>query len=144
MKVEIKRVHKAFGMDATNEHGATVKMDCTNTNGENAYGASPMELLLMGIGGCSSIDLEVILTKMHQNIENISATIEAEKEKVEQYNIFKTINIHYIITGDVDAEKVEKAINMSLGTYCSVAKILEKTAKISATFSINKSEIINN
>jgi uncharacterized OsmC-like protein len=44
----------------------------------------------------------------------------------------------------VDAEKVEKAINMSLGTYCSVAKILEKTAKISATFSINKSEIINN
>ena len=136
MKVQVERIGIKYGMDATNEYGSKVKMDCTATNGVNAVGSSPMELLLMAVAGCSSIDVEIILTKMKQEFIKLRVEVEGTKTKVDNHSIFSEIHLHYSLEGAVAPEKLEKAIDMSLGTYCSVAKILGSSAKITSSFTI--------
>jgi len=97
-----------------------------------------MDLLLMALGGCSSIDIGLILKKQKQELKDFKVQITAERED-EIPSVFKKINLHFVLWGDLKEKKVVKSIDLSLEKYCSVAKILEPTAEISYSF-----EIINN
>ena len=99
-------------------------------------GARPMELLLMSLASCSSIDIILILQKQRQQLEDIRIEVEAERTSVGKHSEFSHIHMNFLLTGKIKPEKARKAIDLSLDTYCSVAQILKKTASISYDFSI--------
>ncbi|WP_026462210.1 OsmC family protein [Adhaeribacter aquaticus] len=137
MKVELRRVNDAFHFEAVGAANVAVHIDGSpDIGGENA-GARPMEMILMGLGGCSAIDIVLILQKQRQVIEDMAITIEAERVPNETPSVFKTIHVHYKFKGDLNEEKVKRAIELSMDKYCSVTAILNKTAEITHSYSIN-------
>lgn len=128
-------------MLASNEDGNSLAMDGSEEIGGEGKGMRPMQLLLSAAGGCSSIDVLLMLKKQKQSVESFEVEVEGHTEKVEEHRIFKTIVIHFKITGKVDPEKAERAVKLSLEKYCSVSKILEPTAEISYTLSVNQVNI---
>lgn len=100
-------------------------------------GASPMELVLMAIAGCSSVDIVADLQQAHQAVQSCSVDVQAQRAETAP-KVFTQIDLVYTLTGqDVDASEVAKAIDASMDKYCSVAKMLESTAQINASFVIN-------
>lgn len=113
-----------------------------NKSEPNPQGASPMELLLMGIAGCSGIDIVLILRKQHIELEDFQMEVEGFRQQVAAANVFTGINLKVFLTGDLSPEKAKRAVALSLEKYCSVAKMLEKTANITYVISLN-GEILN-
>jgi putative redox protein len=111
-------------------------MDGTGEIGGINGGFRPMQMLLAAAGGCSAIDVVGILKKQRQNPDDLKIEVTGERISVKEYSEFKTINIHFILKGDLDEKKVARAIDLSLTKYCSVSKTLEKTAKITSSFEI--------
>jgi putative redox protein len=137
MKINIKRIDDDFNMEATNEDGNTLLMDGAPDIGGHGKGMRPMQLLLAAVGGCSAIDVILILKKQKQIIESFEIEVDGEREKIEDYSLFKDICLHFKITGEVDPDKAERAVKLSVEKYCSVSKTLEPTAKITYKISIN-------
>jgi len=137
MKVELKRVNNAFHFEAVGAANVPVHIDGSPEIGGVDAGARPMEMILMGLGGCSAIDIVLILQKQRQLIEDLVITVEGERVPNETPSIFKTIHVHYSFKGDLSEEKVKRAIELSMGKYCSVTAILNKTAEVTHSFSIN-------
>ena len=136
MKVILKRMNQAVHFRATCEDGHTVDIDGGETSDGADQGTRPMQLVLMAAGGCSSIDIHLILKKMRQPVEDLQ--IEVEAERVDDIPaVFKNIFFHYHFKGNLKAEKVRKSIEMSLDKHCSVVKMLDHNVKIGYDFSIN-------
>ncbi|MFN3405473.1 MAG: OsmC family protein [Cytophagaceae bacterium] len=136
MLVELKRLNDAFHFEAKSENGNTVQIDASPAIGGQNLGARPMELLLMGLGGCSAIDIINILKKQRVEVKDFAIRINGEREPEAVPSLFKDIHITFIVQGPIDKVKVEKAIDLSLDKYCSVAKTLESTAKITYSLEI--------
>lgn len=137
MKINIKRIDDDFNMEASNEDGNTLLMDGSTEIGGHGKGMRPMQLLLAAVGGCSAIDVILILKKQKQNIESFEIEVDGEREKIEDYSLFRDIVLHFKIKGQVDRDKAERAIKLSMEKYCSVSKTLEPTAKITYKLTIN-------
>jgi putative redox protein len=137
MKINIKRIDDDFNMEATNEDGNTLLMDGAPDIGGHGKAMRPMQLLLAAVGGCSAIDVILILKKQKQIIESFEIEVDGEREKIEDYSLFKDICLHFKIKGEVDPDKAERAVKLSVEKYCSVSKTLEPTAKITYKISIN-------
>jgi putative redox protein len=137
MKVYITRTNDSFAMEAKNESGNIIKMDGAEEIGGHNSGFRPMQLLLAAVGGCSTIDILLILKKQKQEVSSIEIEVEGDKQTVEHYSLFREIVMHFKIRGKVDYEKAERAIKLSLEKYCSVSKTLEPTARISYKLTIN-------
>jgi putative redox protein len=130
MKINIKRIDDDFNMEAVNEDGNTLLMDGAPNIGGHNKGMRPTQLLLAAVGGCSAIDVIMILRKQKQDVESFEVEVEGEREKVEDYSLFRNIVLHFKLKGKIDKEKAERAVKLSLDKYCSVSKTLEPTAKI--------------
>ncbi|MCP9768500.1 OsmC family peroxiredoxin [Lacihabitans sp. LS3-19] len=139
MKVELNRVDQDFHFEAKGASGITVNIDAGENIGGHNAGARPMELLLMGLGGCTSIDVILILKKQRQALEDLKLRIEGEREKIEgtEMTPFRKINIHFMFKGALDPKKVEKAIELSMEKYCSATAQLSCSAAITHSFEIN-------
>lgn len=137
MKINIKRLDDAFNMQAVNEEGNSLLMDGSSDIGGNGKGMRPMQLLLAAVGGCSAIDVILILKKQKQVIESFEVEVDGEREKIQDYSLFRDICLHFKIKGQVDKDKAEKAIQLSLEKYCSVSKTLEPTAKVTFKLTVN-------
>lgn len=124
-------------MEASNEDGNILEMDGSKEIGGEGKGMRPMQLLLAAVGGCSSIDVLLMLEKQKQKVETFDVEIEGETEKVEDHKLFRTICLHFKLTGEVDISKASRAIRMSLEKYCSVSKTLEPTAVITSKLTVN-------
>ena len=135
----MERLDDHVNFKATDKNGQSIVMDGSPKIGGQNNGVSPLDSLLMGVAGCSSIDVVLILKKMKQNIDDIKVKVEAEKIKVEDHTQFKTINIHFDVKGDIKEKKLAKAIDLSTQKYCSVSKILEKTAEITTSYTLSES-----
>ncbi|MCC5942316.1 MAG: OsmC family protein [Balneolaceae bacterium] len=136
MKISIQRLNDAVHMEAKNEDGITLQMDGTGEIGGINGGFRPMQMLLAAAGGCSAIDVVGILKKQRQNPDDLKIEVTGDRVSVGSYSEFKSIHIHFIFKGDLDENKVARAIDLSLTKYCSVSKTLEKTAKITSSFEI--------
>lgn len=136
MKVTVQKLEKEQHMEAANEEGGKIRMDGETQIGGLEGGFSPMQLLLAGIGGCSAIDIIGILEKQRQDLQNMRVEVDGDKQKVDTYSEFKSINLHFIFEGDLEPQKVERAIDLSLNKYCSVSKALEKGSKITHSYEI--------
>lgn len=136
MKIKLDRIDKAYHMLATNENGNTVETDGSPAIGGSNKAMRPMQMLIAALGGCSSIDVINLLDKMRQPLEDIKMEINGERVEGEVPSLFTKINIHYVLYGELDPKKAERAIQLSVEKYCSVGKIIEKTAEITWSYEI--------
>ena len=124
--IQLSRVHGDFGFDASDENGHTVKMDSSPESGGQNNGVRPMQMLLMGLGGCSAIDVIAILKKQRQEVKDYKMVINGAREAGKEPSLWKDITIEFHLYGDVDRDKAVKAVDLSINKYCSVSATLEK------------------
>ena len=137
MKINVKRLNDNFHLEASIEDGNKIQMDSSPEIGGEGKGMRPRQLLLAALGGCSAIDVILILKKQKQEITDFDVEVEGESEKVEDYSLFRDICLHFKIKGKVDLDKAERAAKLSIEKYCSVSKTLEPTAKITFKVTVN-------
>lgn len=135
MEITLNRVNQAFHFEAFNNEKIKIDIDANPAIGGEGKGARPMELVLMGLGGCASIDLGLILKKQRQKLTDYQVVITATRDD-SPAKAFKSINLHFVLTGNLVTEKVEKAIELTLNTYCSVALSLNEKIKLTYTYII--------
>lgn len=136
IKVEIARIDKDFHMEAVNEAGNKLQMDAGPNDGGHELGMRPMQLLLAAFGGCSAIDLISILRKQREPIEDLKITVTGEREQGVVPALYTEVHAHFRLYGKINLEKAQKAVSLSVDKYCSVAKTLEKSAKVTYSFEI--------
>ena len=124
--VEVTRVEGDFGFEARDAFGHTVRMDTSPETGGINFGVRPMQMLLMGLGGCSGIDIVSILKKQRQIVEGFQMYIEGERETDTDPSLWKNINIIFELKGDIEPEKAKRACELSIEKYCSVAESLRR------------------
>lgn len=124
MKISLQRLDDAFNMEAVDEAGHKVLMDSSVENGGNNNGVRPMQMLLMGLGGCSAIDVAMILKKQRQEIKDFRIEIEGEREKGKEPSLWENAHVVFHLTGDIDPDKAARAVELSMKKYCSVAETL--------------------
>ncbi len=135
MKCRVKWLdHMSFVGESDSGH--SVVMDSAPEAGGRDLGVRPMEMLLLGLGGCTGIDVVSILHKSRQDIVDCEVEIEAERAE-EIPKVFTRIHVHFIVSGrDLDPKKVEKAVQLSADKYCSASRMLEKAAEITHDFEV--------
>ncbi len=112
--------------EAKSESGHTVLMDGAPAYGGENRGARPMELILLGLGGCAAFDIVTILQKSRQDVTDVRCEIMAERADVIPA-VFTKIHLHFIVTGrGVKDKQVDKAIHLSADKYCSASRMLSK------------------
>ncbi len=141
MKVFLERINDDFVFEVKNQNGHSVILDNISKLNGKVMGVSPMELLLMGVAGCSSIDVVSILKKQKKKISSLKMEVNGIREKGKIPSLFSHINIHISIEGNISKKKVIQAVSLSFDKYCSVSKTLESTAKISYTIILNGEKI---
>ncbi len=134
IKIELNRLDNDLLMEAVNDMGNKVQMDGSPADGGHDKAFRPMQMLLAAMGGCSTVDVVTILRKQREELKDIKITVIAEREKGVTPSLYTEVHAHFRLYGDIDEEKAQKAVALSVGKYCSVAKTLEKTAKV--TFSV--------
>lgn len=135
MKCRIKWLdHMSFVGESGSGH--SMVMDGAPEAGGRNLGVRPMEMLLLGLGGCTSFDVVSILQKSRQQLVDCEVEIEAERADTIP-KVFTRIHLHFIVSGrDLDPAKVAKAVDLSADKYCSASRMLEKTATITHDFEI--------
>jgi putative redox protein len=124
-KIELTRVQNDFGFEAKDENGHIVKIDSSPESGGNNYGVRPMQMLLMGLGGCSAIDVIMILKKQKQEVRDYKMVINGSREAGKEPSLWKEIVLEFHIYGNVDIDKATRAVALSMDKYCSVAATLK-------------------
>ena len=132
------RIEWKDGMSFLAESGSghSVLMDGPPEAGGKNLGPRPMEMLLMGTGGCAAFDVVLILQKSRQDISDCTVEIEAERAR-EEPKVFTRIHFHFILSGKkLNPQQVERAISLSAEKYCSASIMLGKTAELTHDFEI--------
>lgn len=116
--------------------GHAVVMDGPPDHGGRNMGVRPMEMLLLGVGGCSSFDVVHILQKGRNEI--VDCVCEITAERVDSVpSVFSKIHLHFIVSGhDINASVVERAVKLSAEKYCSASIMLSKTVDITHDFEV--------
>jgi putative redox protein len=123
-KIELSRVSGDFGFEAKDEYGHLIKMDSNPQSGGLDFGVRPMQMLLMALGGCSAIDVIGILKKQRQEVRDYKMVINGDRGPNVEPSLWKEINIEFHLYGNIDPEKAQKAADLSVNKYCSVAATL--------------------
>jgi len=140
MQINLKRKNDAVHFEASNEDGALLQIDGSPEIGGQNLGFRPMQMLLAGLGGCSGIDIISILKKQRQTVTGFDIQIDGQREAGKEPSLFENIKVHFVLEGEIDPDKAQKAVQLSMDKYCSVAKTLEKTATITYTWEVNGTE----
>jgi putative redox protein len=110
--------------------GYTIDLDTSASDG-GGEGMTPMELVLIGLAGCSAMDVAAILRKKRQPVERLEVRVRGQRQ-TEHPTVFTSINLEYVVHGDVDAQTVTRAIELSRERYCPVWAMLEPSVQICA------------
>ncbi len=125
-QIELTRVNGDFGFEARDAAGHIARMDSSPETGGQDFGIRPMQMLLMGLGGCSGIDIVSILKKQRQTVEGFRMLIEGERQQGKEPSLWKSILIVFELKGPIDPDKAKKACELSMEKYCSVAATLKE------------------
>jgi putative redox protein len=137
MKIQIERKNNDYLMEATGKSGNTVLID--HSGMEIVRGVSPMELLLMGVGSCSAIDIIHILKKQRQEITSYKVEVEGERYLLDDSRPFKEMHVKVFLEGVIDPDKAQRAADLSFEKYCSVSKTFDKMVAIQYKVFVNAS-----
>ena len=132
---------KKMSFVGTGKFGLTVPIDTSIENGGDSSGFSPMELLLVGLAGCTAMDVISILEKKRQKVSRFEVRVNGERAS-EHPKVFTNIVVEYIVGGEsIDRAAVDRAVELSETKYCSAMAIISKTAKIERKIVIEGAEI---
>jgi putative redox protein len=132
MKARVKWVQDVMFVGESGS-GHSVVMDGAPEAGGRNLGFRPMEMLLLGLGGCSAFDVMLILKRGRESVTDCVVEIDAERATTDP-KVFTKIQMHYTVTGQaLDRKKVERAVALSAEKYCSASAILAKTAELTHT-----------
>ena len=133
---ETVRLQEDDALEGLSESGHRVLMDRSPKAGGQNLGARPMEMLLLGLGGCALIDVILILRKSRQDFSDIHVDIDADRAE-NPPQVFTRIHLHFVVTAsDIDPRRVGRAVSLSAEKYCSASKMLESVAQITHDFEI--------
>ena len=135
MKVKLERKNDNYLFEAKGTSGVPVFID--NKTDEPSKGASPMELLLMGVGGCNAIDIVMILKKQRQEITSYKIEVEGQRKEVRDAKPFESMHVTIFLEGKIDGAKAIRAAQLSFEKYCSVSITLEASVKITYSIVLN-------
>ena len=125
-EIVLERKSGDFGFEATDAGGHTIKVDAGKNFGGGGFGVSPMQSLLMALGGCSGIDVVSILNKQRQTISGFKMKIGGERDAGKEPSLWKMINVVFELSGEIDLMKAKRACALSMEKYCSVAETLRR------------------
>ena len=135
MKVSLNRINDNYLFEAKGASGVPVLID--NKTDEPSKGTSPMELLLMGVGGCNAIDIVMILKKQRQEITSYKIEVEGQRKEVRDAKPFESMHVTIFLEGKIDEAKAIRAAQLSFEKYCSVSITLEASVKITYSIVLN-------
>ena len=139
VKVELSRLEGDYHVVAVNDRGNVIHLDNGDNEGGLGAGFGPMQSLLAAFGGCSTIDVVSILKKQRQILDNVKITVTAERHKGVTPSLYSEVHAHFRLYGNIDIDKAEKAVSLSVEKYCSVAETLRRAgAKITYSFEVIK------
>lgn len=139
MKARVKWV-EGMAFMAKSDSGHGVIIDGAPDIGGHNLGVRPMEMVLMGLGGCTAIDVMVILGKQRQPVEDCWIELDAERADVAAPKVFTKIHVHYVVKGSgLDPKQVERAVKLSAEKYCSVSAMLKGSVELTYDFEIRGS-----
>ena len=136
IEINLERKEGDYGFEATDAMGHTVRMDSNPESGGINFGVRPMQMLLMGLGGCSGIDIVSILKKQRQNVEGFKMKITGEREQGKEPSLWENVHVIFELKGEIDEAKAQRAVELSMDKYCSVTHMLNKTATITHSYEI--------
>ncbi|BAO55655.1 OsmC family protein [Nonlabens marinus] len=139
MRVTLERKNDNYLLEAKGASGIPVMID--NKSSETVQGSSPMELILMGVGGCSAIDIIHILKKQRQTISSYKVEVEGERFELDDSKPFKAMKVVVYLEGEITPEKAQRAADLSFQKYCSVSKTFDRVVAITYTISLNGKEL---
>lgn len=129
MKVRVKWTDHMTFLGETGS-GHAVAIDSAPEAGGRNLGGRPMEMVLLGLGSCSAVDVMLMLKKSRQAVDDCVVEVEAERAD-DVPKVFTRIHLHYIVTGrNIGLKQLERAISLSAEKYCSVSRMLAHTAEI--------------
>jgi len=135
MKARVKLI-EGVSFVGQSESGHSVVMDGPPESGGRNLGVRPMEMLLLGLGGCSAFDVVHILRKGRQAVTDCVADLDATRADTDP-KVFTRIHVHFTVTGkNLDSRRVEQAVNLSAEKYCSASVMLGKMAEITHDFEV--------
>lgn len=137
MEINLIRKNNKFNFEAVSLSGQTVELDANPAIGGEGKGFRPMEMLLVGLGGCSGIDMVNVLTKQKELLDDIKISIKATRKTEETPAIFDVIDIRFDLYGTLNIQKVERALALTFDKYCSVSNILGRSATINFSYEIH-------
>lgn len=135
MKARVKWVQDVMFVGESGS-GHSVVMDGAPDAGGRNLGIRPMEMVLLGLGGCSAFDVMLILKRGREAVTDCVVDLDAERAETDP-KVFTKIGLHYTVTGRaLDRKKVERAVQLSAEKYCSASAIIAKTAQLTHTIDI--------
>jgi putative redox protein len=137
MSVHLTRTDDGHHFVGRNAAGKEVHFDTGAAEGGTGEGAGPMQTVAMALGACSAIDVVNILKKARQNITGFEIDVDYKRATDEIPAVFTDLHVHYVLEGDIDPDRARRAVELSITKYCSVSKMLSKTATITHSFSVN-------
>lgn len=142
MKIKLIKQSEPFHFVAFNEEGQSVHMDASPEIGGTDKGVRPMQMIIMGLGGCSGIDVCNILKKQKQEFSRFTIEVDATRRSEPEPKIFEHIVLKFIFEGAVNPAKAKRAVDLSIEKYCSVSEILRQSAEIEYQVIVNN-EIVH-
>lgn len=135
MQVRLVQRNERFHFTGYNAEGLPVEIDSPE-DGAEAEGVSPLQLVPIALGACSGVDVVAILRKARQPLEGLEIEVTAERDGGKPISLIVAIHVHFAARGNLEPAKVERAVRLSLSTYCSVAALLRGSVNISASYGI--------
>lgn len=138
ISVHLERADDSMLFSARNAQGFEILIDDATARPDGVgLGASPMQLLLMGLAGCSAVDVVAILQKARQPIDAFRIEATGERPDGVHPAPFTSMHLDFALEGELAADRVERAIRLSMEKYCSAAATLRQAARITASYSVN-------
>ena len=128
--IHLKRIDEDYLFETTDEAGKTMVMDIPTDQGGHGGGVRPMQALLSAMGGCSGVDVVMILKKQKETIEQFEMVISGERAVGKEPALWETVNVVFKLKGSMSKEKAEKACALSMDKYCSVAATLRAAGAV--------------
>jgi len=129
-RIHLKQIDQDYQFVTTDEAGQQITMDIPVDQGGHGNGVRPMQALLSALGGCSAVDIVMILKKQKETIENFEMIIDGERQVGKEPALWETIHIVFKLKGSMTQERAEKACTISIDKYCSVAATLRAAGAV--------------
>ncbi|MFZ2358022.1 MAG: OsmC family protein [Anaerolineae bacterium] len=134
-QVSVTWQHEDLLLEAENDTGNKITLDSSTGVGGKNRGARPLQLLLIGLAGCTSMDVLSILQKKREPVQDFQVIVTAEQAESHP-KVFTSMHIEYVITGDVSEKAVQRAIDLSENIYCPAQAMLRPAATITSSYRI--------